>query len=189
MDVMIDLETLGTSSNTMILTIAAVVFDPLTGKTGDKFYEKIDIDSYKKYKGEFTFDASTLLWWMTVAPESARKEAFTNNNRKDIAIVMENFKLWCENIKRPIKIWSHGSSFDVVIVSYTMNILNLQIPWKFWDIRDTRTIYDLAEISLKNVPKCSEYPAHHALGDCFQQIEALRLSHVILSSNKKRRII
>lgn len=182
MNIMIDLETLGTSSNTMILTFAAVPFIPKTGEIkGEIFYEKIDIDSYKQYQN-FTFDGSTLTWWMTTAPEQARKEAF-GGIRKPLKTVMENFKLWCEKFKMPIKIWSHGSCFDVVIVSHAMNTLNLSIPWKFWDIRDTRTIYDLANIILKNVVKCSSFPDHHALGDCYHQIEALKESYSIISKN------
>lgn len=181
MEIMLDLETLGVSTNTMILTIAAVTFDSNNKETesnGQVFYARVDIDSYKKYGSNFTLDASTLFWWINKAPQAAKNEAFCDIDRKSIETVMKAFSDWCSHNK-VTKIWSNGASFDIPIVSYTMNLLNIEIPWKFWDIRDTRTLYDLANIKLKDVKynNVNNLPDHHALGDCYKQLEGVKQSY------------
>lgn len=180
-NVMIDLETLGTGTDAMILTIAAVEFDPRgTYDKKDIFYSKVDIDSYKPYTGCFTLDGSTLTWWMTDAPESARKEAFSQK-RTPIKNVLENFTAWIKSRSNEVKPWSHGASFDISILSHHFKILNLEIPWKFWDVRDTRTLYDISRVNLKSMKPSNDYPAHHAIGDCILQIEGVIKSYETLS--------
>ena len=184
---MFDLETLGVNTNAMILTIAAVVFDPLTGEIGEIFYSKVDIDSYMPYSTSFTMDGPTLTWWMTTASESARKEAF-GGNRQPLKSVLENLVSWLSN-KYKIKPWSHGSSFDISILSYTFKIFNICCPWKFWDIRDTRTLYEVAGINLKTLAPTvisSQYPEHHAVGDCLRQINGVKKSNDILAELRSR---
>ena len=92
MHCMIDLETLGVNSNAMILTFAAVTFDPFDSKCGPSvFYEKVDLNSYANYGDKFSFSADTLTWWMTKAPTEARLEAFDPLNRFSINEVMKRF--------------------------------------------------------------------------------------------------
>lgn len=180
-NIMVDLETVGTAVDTMILTIAAVEFNHESGAIIDTFYSKIDIDSYKPYTGCFTLDGSTLTWWMTVAPEAARKEAF-GGERKPIKTVLENFAAWLKP-KGDIRPWSHGSCFDISILSHSLRILQLPELWRFWNIRDTRTLYDVAGVNLKTLPlteAAKAYPEHHALGDCLRQIEGVRKSYEML---------
>jgi hypothetical protein len=186
MDVMVDLETLGTATNTIILTVAAVYFNPKNGSIGDKFYEKIIIDSYKDYPGCFSFDGSTISWWILNVTDEARKEAFSGT-RYPLKIVMEKLHKWLT--KTPFaKIWSHGASFDIPILTHTFKVLNLETPWKYWNIRDTRTIYDLKKIDLKNI-SIPGYPLHHALGDCLRQIEGLKRAFSAFSEVQNNNIL
>ena len=234
-DVMIDLETLGTATNSIILTFAAVPFVPSSGKVvGNIFYEHIDIDSYQAYLPWFSFSGSTMTWWMSQSDE-ARKEAF-GGERKDIKAVMQKFYDWCGTISangsKKIKLWSHGASFDIPIVTWTLRYFGLDEPWKFWDIRDTRTLFDLASLNFNFIPPPAGVPdgtplrgtpegplkgtadgtplrgtcgalkgtcgalkgtggahpstpegpfyLHHALGDCYRQIEGIRRALVTL---------
>lgn len=181
-DFMIDLETLGTSPNTMILTLGAVAFNPYTGEIlGAPFYGKINTDSYRAYSQGFTFDHATLAWWM-IQPDDARIEAFTGEREK-LSDVLNNFVKWCRDVSKgkTIRIWSHGASFDVPIVSYALSTAGLDIPWKFWNIRDTRTLFDTANLDYRNVKMIplngKIYPSHHPLGDCIRQIEGVRLAY------------
>lgn len=185
-NVMIDLETLGTGSDAMILTIAAVEFNPETGGTKNTFYKKVDIDSYKPYTGCFTMNGSTLTWWMTTAPTEARNEAFLGQ-RFSLKTVLEEFSTWVKSLSGEIRPWSHGASFDIAILSHSFTILGLEIPWKYWNIRDTRTLYDIGNVDLKTIPPTADskpYPEHHALGDCFRQIEGVRKSMEVLSKSE-----
>ena len=40
-NLMIDIETLGTNSNAVVVSIGAVLFDPYTGDTCGEFYHKV----------------------------------------------------------------------------------------------------------------------------------------------------
>ena len=60
MDVMIDLETLGIQPGSVIRSIGAVVFDPVTNTLGSTFYQNICADSCKK--AGLTTDPDTIKW-------------------------------------------------------------------------------------------------------------------------------
>ena len=189
-DIMIDLETLGTGSDAMILTLAAVEFNPETGGTKRMFYKKVDIDSYKPYTGCFTMNGSTLTWWMTKAPAAAREEAFSGE-RTSLKTVLEDFDAWLKSIQDTIRVWSHGSSFDISILTHSFTILGLEIPWQYWNIRDTRTLYDVAQVDLKLLPLTDDakrYPEHHAIGDCLRQIEGVRKSYETLAGSDEKKL-
>ncbi|HMP29451.1 MAG TPA: 3'-5' exonuclease [Saprospiraceae bacterium] len=178
--IMIDLETMGTRTNSMILSIAAIRFDPKSGKhLGPYFYKKVNIDTYDKAK--FSFDGDTLKWWMTL-PKEARDEAFCGDNRLPIKNTLELFITWVRDVSSnlTIKPWSHGASFDIPILAFVMNHYDLKEPWSFWNIRDTRTYYETLDFNFKNVGSVPVegkiLPAHHPLGDCARQIEGIRLA-------------
>jgi hypothetical protein len=161
-DVMIDLETLATQPDSAILTIGAVKFDPfgldLKEPKMDSFYVRVDLDSCDRL-GLVTSD-STLEWW-SQQDKDAQEEAFGTEGRIDIKDAMDQLYKFCWGAKR---VWSHGSGFDVVICEHVFRKLQKGFPWNFWQVRDTRTIYDLG------IP--NERPAvlkHHALQDAYSQ--------------------
>ncbi|OFC62613.1 3'-5' exonuclease [Candidatus Erwinia dacicola] len=78
-NIMIDIETLGKKRGCPVLSIAAVQFDPLSGKTGDIFYERMSIDAALSYGMPET---STLQWWDRQSAE-ARDEAFNGTRLPD----------------------------------------------------------------------------------------------------------
>ncbi|MEN3257234.1 3'-5' exonuclease [Sodalis endosymbiont of Spalangia cameroni] len=71
-NVMLDIETLGKKAGCPIVSVAAVMFAPATGRVGQTFYERIDYQAALKY-GEP--EEGTLLWWQKQSDE-ARHEAF-----------------------------------------------------------------------------------------------------------------
>ena len=86
MDLMIDLETLSTSNNAAIVTMAAIKFDPhadYSKITVDQlppnqvYYKRIDLDSCLKI-GLIT-NEQTIEWWGT-QPKEAQDEAFGEGN-------------------------------------------------------------------------------------------------------------
>ena len=121
MEVMIDLETLDTSPNSVIATIGAVKFD--RNKISDDiddyetFYRKIDLDSCKKIG--LTVSKETLSWW-NKQPASDRKEIFGKKNRVSIEKCLQEFRDWFRGCT---KIWSHGDDFDCVILKNAFDIV------------------------------------------------------------------
>lgn len=166
MDVMVDLETLGTEINSVILTIGAVKFnraDPprYPAEKKDAFYRRVDIESCKRLG--LKIDPATMEWWNN-QNASSRDEAFNVNDRRELKAVLEQFSLWLGQCG---KIWSHGASFDIPILENAYRLCQLPCPWKYYNVRDTRTIYDLAGLNNKDLPVDRN---HHALFDCYRQI-------------------
>lgn len=161
-DVMIDLETLDVTPTATILTIGAVKFDPFGDDVAEpnceKFYVKVDLDSCDRYG--CTVSQATLDWWGQQS-QAAQDEAFNPEGRIPIESAMEQLYKFCWGAKR---VWSHGAGFDVVILENLFRKVGKAIPWQFWEVRDTRTIFDLG-IDPKRPPVLK----HHALEDAWNQ--------------------
>lgn len=161
-DIMIDLETLATSPDAAILTIGAVKFDPfgdeLSDSQMDSYYVKVDVDSCDRL-GLVTND-DTIAWWGNQSKE-AQEEAFSPDGRIDIVDAMTGLYKFCWGAKR---VWSHGAAFDVVICEHIFKKMQKAVPWQFWTVRDTRTLFDLG-IDPQRPPVLK----HHALEDAWNQ--------------------
>lgn len=161
-DIMIDLETLDVLPTATILTLGAVKFDPFGDESNDpkmeKLYLRIDIDSCDKLGA--TVSPATLDWWAQQSP-AAQEEAFSPAGRVDIADAMNQLYKFCWGAKR---VWSHGAAFDVPICEFYFRKLGKAIPWNFWEVRCTRTAFDLG-IN----PNRATVTAHNALDDAVDQ--------------------
>ena len=166
---MIDLETLATSPNASVLTIGAVKFDPfgddLNDPTCKKFYIRIDVDSCDELKLDVNDD--TIAWWANQSKE-AHEEAFNPEGRVHIREAFDQLYKFCWGAKR---VWSHGASFDTVICENIFRKLNKAVPWQFWEVRCTRTLFDLG-VNPERPPVLK----HHALEDAWNQ--AVGVQHV-----------
>jgi DNA polymerase III epsilon subunit-like protein len=161
-DIMIDLETLDVLPTATILTIGAVKFDPfgedVTEPKCEKFYVRVDVDSCDRIGA--TVSQSTLDWWAS-QEQAAQDEAFDPNGRIPIEDAMAQLYKFCWGAKR---VWSHGAGFDVTILEWYFRKIGKAIPWSFWEVRDTRTIFDLG-INPNRPPVLK----HHALEDAWNQ--------------------
>jgi len=160
--VMIDLETLDVLPTATILTIGAVKFDPfgdLQKEKQDTFYVKVDIDSCDRIGA--TVSQSTLDWWASQSTE-AQAAAFDPNDRIDINDAINQLYKFCWGAKY---VWSHGAGFDVIILENYFRKIGKAIPWSFWEVRDTRTIFDIGI----NPQRPATKTAHHALADAVDQ--------------------
>lgn len=70
---MLDLETMGNKSNSVILSVGAVMFDIETGEIGEYFYERIEFQSALDVG--LKINADTVEWWMKQSDE-ARAQLF-----------------------------------------------------------------------------------------------------------------
>ena len=160
MHLMIDLEGLATGPDTTILTIAAQAFDPFgSGWYAQHYYARITLESQEGR----AIDDGTIAWWAT-QPDHAKEEAFGLENRiaLDEALAELSPLIWHSTM-----IWSQGPTYDMNILEHAYKSYGMALPWQYYKIRDTRTIYGL-------VPSLQKYPAsHHALEDCKRQIDLL----------------
>ena len=177
-DIMIDLETLDVLPTASILTIGAVRFDPFGDDVNDpdcdKFYVKVDLDSCDRYG--CTVSQDTVEWWSKQS-QAAQDEAFSPEGRIPIESAMDQLYKFCWGGKR---VWSHGAGFDVIILEHLFRKVGKAIPWSFWEVRDTRTLFDLG-INPNRPPVLK----HHALEDAWNQAVGVQNVFKTLRSSTK----
>lgn len=165
---MVDIETFSTNINAAILTIGAIKFsrnNQITElKNMDTFYRRISLDSCKQLG--LKIDKKTIEWWRLQEPIS-QEEVFSDKNRFPLKEVLIEFKNWFPN---GAIFWSHGISFDSVILENAYNKCNIPIPWSYWRLRDTRTLFDIANVQRETI---NNNILHNALHDCYRQIITL----------------
>ena len=180
MDVMIDIETMGTRPGSAIVSIGAVAFDPLgppvdavSNTLPATFYRAVSLESCLEFG--LTVDADTIMWWLrqTEAPRAAIR-----HDTHHIAAALHDLRRFIERHGARCRIWAHGASFDPVLLDHAYHAVGEPPPWEFRDVRDTRTIFDLAGIDLRQEPRYGV--AHHALNDAVTQAMAVRKSYCIL---------
>lgn len=174
--VMIDLETLDVKPTASILTIGAVKFDPYANEIErpecDKFYVKVDLDSCDRIG--LTVNDDTVAWWSQQSAE-AQAEAFSEDGRIPIEDAIQQLYKFCWGAKC---VWSHGAGFDVVILEHVFGKVGRAVPWKFWQVRDTRTMFDLG------IDPCRPpILKHHALEDAWNQ--AVGVQNVVRTLRSK----
>ena len=160
---MVDLETLGTAPNAPVVAIGAVYFDPDTGTLGETFDAAIDIADAMRF-GRASGD--TIRWWLGQG-DAARQKVV--RGKHPAPLVFEKFYEFCLKHGDQVKPWGNGSSFDITILEYAFGrIIEKPAPWKFWNVRDCRTIKELAEGIVPFNGKL-EGTAHTALDDAKHQ--------------------
>lgn len=135
-NIMLDLETMGNSSNAAIIAIGAVRFDK---EVTEKFYEKVDLGSSLKCGLEI--DSDTVLWWMKQGGD-ARKQ-FEGDVRKQFLPLRYALLMFAGWIGDDAIMWGNGAAFDNAIMANAYRACELIQPWKFWNDRCYRTIKNL----------------------------------------------
>jgi hypothetical protein len=161
MDLMIDLEGLATGPDTTILTIAAQAFDPFgTGYYDQQYYARITLES----QPDRSIDQGTLEWWAT-QPSAAKDEAFMEEGRIPLDVALDSLGKLIWHAKR---VWAQGPTYDMNILEHAYKSYGKALPWQFYSVRDSRTVFSL----WPGLPKPST--SHHALEDCRRQIDMLQ---------------
>jgi len=161
---MIDLETLSTKLDTVILTLGGVKFDPYSKEEPHTpIYLRIDVD--EQLASGRRCDDHTLAWWLDQDPE-IREEAIGEEDRISMLDAFKEFHAW---VLHSDTIWSNGSVFDVMIMEnfYAQNAWFH--PWEHWRIRDVRTVFNMG--IAHNMSKDS---LHNALADSYEQAVAVQ---------------
>lgn len=189
MDVMIDIETMANTSNSVILQIGAVVFDRVSGEISHKFKTNVEAQSGIDIGLEANMD--TIEWWMSQS-EEARSSIFAEP-KQDICSALETLSNWFINTwikvtgkktheydSKDIKLWCHAT-FDEPILENAYHKCKLKTPWHFRSVRDIRTLVDLSEYIVDH-SETNSGVAHDALDDCIFQVD-----YVVKCINKLKR--
>ena len=155
---MVDLETMAVTPRAVVLTLGAVHFNPYGNGYGDKLYLRFDLDDQDKLNREI--DPNTLDWWAKQDPK-VMEEAFSPDDRVPLKDAMDQFHKFAWGCDA---FWAHGSLFDIAILEDLYRQIEKPVPWQYWQIRDTRTIFDLGWDP--DMPQASK---HDALQDAIRQ--------------------
>lgn len=155
---MVDIETLDIGNNAAITEIGAV---SRQADGTNEFFHVHCVDTEGTYSQEILdWRRQNSLFWAT--PDDV------GDSVVDVDLALTRFFIWIEENaagRRPV-LWCKGTDFDAVILSNAANRNGItQLPWKYNDINDIRTLLRLWPQF--KVPK--ELVKHNGLEDAIMQ--------------------
>lgn len=157
---MLDLETLGVTNDAVILTLGAVKFDPHSAnEPHSPLYFAIDITEQQD-KGRI-IDPGTVEWWGRQSQE-AQDAALGEDNRISMTEAINQLNKFMVGVT---DIYCQGPTFDICMLENFYAMVGKSVPWQFWQIRDSRTIFKLVGYDSKK----NNVAAHNALADAYSQ--------------------
>lgn len=165
MDVMLDIETLGTCPDCVVLTLGAVKFNPYAQEdiiAG--IYCRPDVDE-QIAKGRIVRD-DTLEWWTTQA-EAVREEALGEEGRIPVTQMLQELNRFLVGVNN---IWAQGTVFDIGILEHLYKQYNMVPNWQYWQIADSRTLFKIHGDPRER----NKAGLHNALEDCVSQAQAVQ---------------
>jgi hypothetical protein len=161
--VMVDLETFGKTPGHVIRSVGAIAFDPIRGTLGETFYANVDRASCEAIG--LLVDPATEAWW---AEQGEAARTVLDPNQIPVADVLKAFgDYWKATGAR--RLWAHGAPFDPPFLEAAYRAAGLETPWRYYDVRDTRTVYDIGGVELDR----KNGVHHHAGWDSYNQAVAV----------------
>ena len=166
---MIDIETLATSPEAVILSVGGVKFDPYTNEEPHSFIDmKLDIDEQTALSRDI--DDGTMEWWAK-QPKNIQDIAFAEEGRTKLTEFTKSLNKWLVGCDQ---IWCQGPQFDMVIIENLYKMLNTHTNWAYWQIRDSRTLFAMMPSDPR---KAIQESLHNALADCYYQAKCVQQSY------------
>lgn len=163
--IMLDLETMGTASDSAIVAIGAVKFDDV--KITGRFHKTIDLQS--SIRLGLKVDGGATMFWLRQSDEA--RQSITGGEQLQLRDALIAFTDWAGDIS---EIWGNGANFDEPILTSSFVACNFLPPWKFWNSRCHRTM-------VRTFPEIHKPPfkgtVHNALDDAENQ--ALHLLEIL----------
>lgn len=157
-NVMIDIETMGRTPGCPVMSIGAVYFN-MDGSIGDEFYSSMGFNGLSVGK----VDSETARWWSEQSTDAKLSLISGSDIPLNVAIELSSF------IKNDVKVWGNGSVFDISILDKWYEMLGIDSPWSFWNVRDVRTVVDVMKINPREFDFCGV--KHNALDDAIHQVK------------------
>jgi len=170
--VMVDIETLDTGTDAVILSIGACSVK--VGELGNPdfvFYQEIHLS-----QADRKFDMSTVLWWVD---QNSKGATLPIKGTEPLKEVLEYFNRWLVSVFDSPIIWCKGTDFDIAILTHAMNQHNIKPAWKYNNVRDCRTVFKLFPGAKEAIPE-NKNP-HNALDDAIHQ--AAQLAYIARTHN------
>jgi hypothetical protein len=165
----IDLETIDTSPGATVLSLGAIKFNPLDdSEPHSELYLKIDIDQQDRLGR--TVSDSTIEWWGK-QDAKIRDEAFDQTGAVSVEEALKQISKWVVGVDT---LWGQGYGFDYTILEDMFRKAARPIPWNFWIIRDSRTLFGCCQVDPR---KAFQTDLHNALADAYFQSKAIQVAY------------
>lgn len=165
---MLDIETLGRTPGSVILSIAAVQFNIRTGDIINRFKENLNIE--ESIDDGFTIEKETVDFWSRQNPVIYASVSSGNVlSNKEVIVKLREMIVPV----KPFYIWANSPSFDLSILEKYYEVYDIAVPWKYNNEMDVRTLSNLNPSIRRNLrAKCDNL--HDPLDDCYLQIKTLK---------------
>ena len=165
----IDLETIDTCPQATVLSLGGVKFDPTNNsEPHSELYLKISIDDQDKLGRTVSDD--TIAWWSKQNPK-IMEEAFDQTNAVSVDEALRQISKWTVGVDT---LWGQGYGFDYTILEDMFRRGGKPIPWNFWIIRDSRTLFGCCQ---QDPRKVIQNDLHNALADAYYQSKAIQMAY------------
>lgn len=158
---MIDIETLGTEPDCVVLSVGACKFNPYN-------LEEPHTRTLWRPSADTQMDSgrsvleSTLQWWARL-PQHIQDEAFSEEGRVPLDQFFKELNKYLVGVD---KIWCQGPQFDMVILENLFTQFEHHKGWAFWQIMDCRTIFNMMPVDPR---KAIQQNLHSADADAYYQ--------------------
>lgn len=180
---MIDIETLDTKASSVVIQIAAVSF--LYNDKGQvEIIGELDIKlpAHVQMAIGRTISLDTVKFWLnTPKQQKLLGELLAPSEEQGYIPGLNEFEEFCRAHK-PCEYWSQGPTFDMIILEDMSYDQGISVPWKFYQVRDLRTVQKFVGDDAKSIKMKAENSNHNALDDCHSQIKLLQ--HFIKKAKK-----
>lgn len=177
--IMLDLETLGTTADAVILSIGAVRFDLEKGLISDEgFYSSVSVTSNLEHDRRVSED--TLKWWFKQSPDAQKVFFEPKEHLVDSLVHLHD---WIGKTKGDPIVWSNGADFDLPMLSHAFVSVGMEVPWKFWNSKCFRTYKNLPGAKDAKLPDMGV--KHNALADAYSQAQTVCAIHAALFQTTK----
>ena len=166
-NIMIDIETLGTAADAVILSIGAVRFDPHAVKdpeVTDCFYALVDLDQPDR-----TVTDSTFRWWLGQDEEARFPLTSKQNVVSPELLPLALFRLHTMIAKTTVEgVWGNGADFDNAILQHAWSHTDHKTTplWPYKANRCFRTFIAMSDPRRECAPQMN---THNALEDALNQ--------------------
>lgn len=186
-NIMIDTETLGVDVGAPVITIGATLFDPFTCDSSEELLRRsllIRVDIQDAVDLADRVDGNTVRWWFEQNDDAIKalvgddaismKEALLrlfNYCSSRIPRADDDFFQGISQLPPATSFWAKDPDFDMRLLEFFYQKLDIQKPWKFYDCRSVRTVQDLAWPNGRIDRPSFEIPgvAHDARWDAISQ--------------------
>jgi hypothetical protein len=183
-----DLESLGTESNSVILSTAIVYFDPTQNVT---YQELLDRTLFLKFDAKYqikqlnrTIDKDTLKWWSTLHPYIQDISLHPKDDDLKPEIAIQKIKDYINMFPNPENqtIWIRGS-MDQPMIDSLCKAMSIEPIMRYNNYRDLRTAIDILYGSTNGYCEVENFDKnqvlkHHPVHDiCYDVMQLTKGKH------------